>query len=343
MRFSEFFNSWLYGEDGYYKNFKTIGKAGDFYTAVSTTNFFGASIANFLYDQIQTGRVSKNTALVEVGAHQGYLICDMIQWLYTCDASLIESMQFYIVEKQPKVQNQQREYIYNRFGNDVRVDIVSALSEIKSDEVFVAANEIFDAFACELVYDDKICHIDEKTLHPVWIDNKDEPIKQKCKKYGIEKGEVAVGFEAFAKELSNCAKKISFLTFDYGEKYSRNDFSIRIYKDHKVYPFFENGLNMDELYKKSDITMDVNFMHLIDAFEQNRFKTVKFSSQNSALVDFGLMEILEKYAKVATKQQYMHQVNKIKTLIDPTMMGERFKTVYFQKGYEGVSNDVNNQ
>lgn len=334
MRFSEFFNSWLYGDEGYYTNYKAIGKGGDFYTAVSTTNFFGASIANFIYKQIKDTKLSTDFALVEVGAHKGYLICDMIQWLYTCDESLVKTLSFYIVEKQPEVKKQQKEYIHSRFGNDVDIQIVSSLEEIENEELFVVANEIFDAFSCELVYDDKICHIDDTTYHPFWVNNSDEGILHRCKKYGIEKGEVAVGFEEFAQELSKCGKKIDFVTFDYGERHIRNDFSIRIYKDHTVYPFFENGLDMGQLYKKSDITMDVNFVHLIDAFEQNSFKMVTFSPQNSALIAFGLMEILEKYAKVATQKQYMHQVNKIKTLIDPTMMGERFKMVHFQKGYK---------
>ena len=32
MRFSQFFENWLYGKDGYYNRFKDIGKKGDFYT-----------------------------------------------------------------------------------------------------------------------------------------------------------------------------------------------------------------------------------------------------------------------------------------------------------------------
>jgi len=48
MYFSKYMNEWLYGEEGYYKNFKAIGRSGDFYTAVSTSSFFGASIAKTL-------------------------------------------------------------------------------------------------------------------------------------------------------------------------------------------------------------------------------------------------------------------------------------------------------
>ena len=44
IKFSEYFNSWLYENDGYYSKYKQIGKKGDFYTAVSTSSFFGGTI-----------------------------------------------------------------------------------------------------------------------------------------------------------------------------------------------------------------------------------------------------------------------------------------------------------
>ncbi len=331
MRFSEFFDSWLYGRDGYYENFKTIGKEGDFYTAVSATNFFGASIANQIYKQIKAGSTPTDVTLIEIGAHQGYLLCDMIQWLYTCDPSLMESMDFAIVERQPKVQKMQKEYIKERFGNDIQITHYSDLSEISVTNAFYVANEIFDAFACELVYDNKIAVIDEDTLHHRWIDNDDEALKATAKRYGIEKGEVAVGFEVFAQTMFRTAKHVEFITFDYGEKHPRNDFSVRIYKDHEVFPFFENGLDIIKLYKQSDITMDVHFGHLMGAFEDAGFQIVTFANQNSALVEFGLMDILQSYAKVSTQQQYLRQLNRIKTLIEPTMMGERFKMMQVKK------------
>ena len=48
MKFSKYMNQWLYGENGYYATYKSIGKEGDFYTAVSTSKFFGGTIANHI-------------------------------------------------------------------------------------------------------------------------------------------------------------------------------------------------------------------------------------------------------------------------------------------------------
>ena len=131
MYFSEYMTQWLYGEDGYYKQFKSIGKSGDFYTAVSASSFFGASIANHFYEMLEEGTADKNGWLIEVGAHQGYLLCDMIQWLYTCDTTLVKTLKFGIVERQPHVREAQLKYIKERFGDDIQITHFNDISEVK--------------------------------------------------------------------------------------------------------------------------------------------------------------------------------------------------------------------
>jgi len=124
VTFSKYMEEWLYGDQGYYRNFRPIGKTGDFYTAVSTSPFFGASIAQYLCQQIQKGALPRDVVLVEIGAHRGYLMADMIQWLYTCDAALLESMRFVIVERQVAVRQAQRTYFAERFGEAVHLEQV---------------------------------------------------------------------------------------------------------------------------------------------------------------------------------------------------------------------------
>merc|ERR1711879_305032 len=82
LKFSEYFNKWLYGKNGYYANYKEIGKEGDFYTSVSTSSFFGGSIGKRVVDSIKEGTLPKNTTILEIGAHHGYLLADIIQKKY---------------------------------------------------------------------------------------------------------------------------------------------------------------------------------------------------------------------------------------------------------------------
>lgn len=328
MLFSSYMNEWLYGENGYYKNFKAIGKSGDFYTAVSTSRFFGASVANYFYRLITEGKADRNGWLIEVGAHQGYLICDMIQWLYTCDPTLIETLHFGIVERQPTLRDAQNVYIKERFGDDVTITHFNDIDEVKVPYAFVVANEIFDAFPCELLKGEKIAVIEDH--HISWEEAPKETLKW-AKKHYLTQGEIAVGYEAFAKAMAEGIEHCDFVSFDYGEKYVRNDFSIRVYKKHETFPLFDQSLNLADSFQKDDITYDVNFAHVSDAFKAAGFKEAGYETQARALVRFGIIEILERFVKNTTQSVYAREADKIKTLLSPTMMGDRFKMIHFQK------------
>ena len=69
---------WLYGKEGYYTAYRSIGKKGDFYTAVSTSKFFGGAIANHILKRLDEGFLSKDSLICEIGAHHGYLLADII-------------------------------------------------------------------------------------------------------------------------------------------------------------------------------------------------------------------------------------------------------------------------
>jgi len=328
MYFSDYMNEWLYGKEGYYKNFKAIGKEGDFYTAVSTSSFFGASIANYFYALIQEGRADRTGWLIEVGAHQGYLLCDMIQWLYTCDPTLVTSLKFGIVERQPEVRQKQLAYIKERFGDDITITHFNDISDVEVDYAFVVANEIFDAFPCELLKDEKIAVVENDEI--IWKEASAETLVW-ADKHLLKQGEIAVGYEVFAKNMSKGIQKCDFVSFDYGEKYVRNDFSIRVYRSHETFPLFDEALILSESFKKDDITYDVNFGHVSEAFVGNGFNEVLYETQARALVRFGLIDILEKFARQTSQENYLREADKIKTLIAPTIMGDKFKMVHFRK------------
>jgi SAM-dependent MidA family methyltransferase len=328
MYFSDYMHEWLYGDDGYYKDFKEIGKGGDFYTAVSTSSFFGASIANHLYKLIEENKADRNGWLIEVGAHQGYLLCDMIQWLYTCDPTLVKTLKFGIVERQPEVQKKQLAYIKERFGDDITITHFNDISEVEVEYAFVVANEIFDAFPCDLLKDEKIAVVKENEIS--WEEVPTDMLKW-AKTHRLTQGEIAVGYEEFAKEMASGIKKCDFVSFDYGEKYVRNDFSIRVYRSHETFPLFDEDLVLSESYKKDDITYDVNFEHVSEAFREAGFEELDYETQARALIRFGLIDILEQFARQTTQEKYVREADKIKTLISPTIMGDRFKMVHFRK------------
>jgi SAM-dependent MidA family methyltransferase len=327
-------NSWLYSEDGYYSKYRTIGKEGDFFTSVSSSMFFGGSIANRLIKSIKDGSLPDNTTVVEVGAHRGYLMADIIQFIYTLEPKLLDTLKFVIVERFEHLREEQKRYFFDSFGKQVILQHIDDIKNLNADSAFIVANEIFDAFACELVYrGEKMAYIDSDfNLSFEDIDKqKEKHITKVMNRYNIDKGEVAVGYEEFARSMSFGAKKLEFITFDYGEKSPRPDFSIRVYNKHKTYPFFEEGLDISSLYKTSDITYDVNFTHLIDAFLDADIVCDSYKMQSMALIDFDILSLLEKLKKNTSDAVYESELNRVKTLISPSFLGDRFKMCRFIK------------
>ncbi|NPA04123.1 MAG: hypothetical protein GXO61_04600 [Epsilonproteobacteria bacterium] len=326
-RFSNFFYRWLYQH--YYSSPREIGKKGDFFTAVSVTPLFGGTIANYIFKQIEVGKFPSNGYIFEIGAHKGYLLADIVQFLYTFNPSLIKSLKFAIIEPFEPLQKLQQTYFKESFKDEVTLLHFKDLKEVKVDYAFIVANEIFDAFPCELIYKDKMAYV--KDFKIAW-QKADEDILAKAKRFNQVKGEVALGYEQFAKKMKEAFEVAEFVTFDYGDLEVRNDFSIRIYFKHQVFPLFEPNLDLKALFGRSDITYDVNFSHLIEAFQENGWEKEGYKTQAVALVDFGIMELLEKIMNLRGFEIYKQELEKVKILISPSLMGERFKMVHFSKG-----------
>lgn len=321
-RFDQVMETWLYGDDGYYSRYRPIGKEGDFYTAVSATPFFGGCIALRLIEAIDQGRVSPQTTVCEIGAHHGYLMADVIQFLYTLRPELLSTLSFLIVERFEVLREQQKRYLYDSFGDAIQFSHVSSLQELSLAEGFVFANEIFDAFTARIFKDGQEGWIDNDRL--IWL-KPDQAIEPEN-----FSGEMAVGYEQFAIDLGNAFERCEFVTFDYGENYPRGRLTMRIFDKHTTTPI-EEIASFESLIGRCDITYDVDFSSLIRYFEGCGWRKKSFMTQMSALVDFGLPTLLEKLEKSVPYERYLAEVAKVKILISPDGMGERFKMVSFEK------------
>ncbi len=331
---------WLYGENGYYTNFKEIGKRGDFYTAVSASLFFGGAIAKRVIGVIKEGFLPENSTILEIGAHQGYLLADIVQFIYTIEPKLLESLNFAILEPQKDILLAQKRYMKQSFGNRINFRYFSNFDELKLENAFIISNEIFDAFKCEVIRDDKMLFVENGRFY---FDKIDDEVKKRVEHYGIKRGEIALGYDEFALSLSNHIKRFEFVSFDYGEKEHRREYSLRVYHKHNVYPFFsltdfakdknleKEGININFLYQNSDITYDVFFNQLIEEFEKSGIKLKSYTTQMKALVEFGILELFEILKNNSDNTTYIKELNKAKVLIDPSFMGERFKCIIFRK------------
>ena len=121
------------------------------------------------------------------------------------------------------------------------------------------------------------------------------------------------------------------MSFDYGEMQARPDFSLRVYAKHEVIPFFDDNIKRDELFGKSDITYDVTFAHVKDAYEDAGVEFVELKAQMVALVDMGILDLLEMLKENVDEKIYQQELEKAKMLIMPNFLGERFKMIKFRK------------
>lgn len=327
-KFREYMGEWLYGDDGYYTNYKTIGKEGDFYTAVSTSQFFGGSIAKHIISLVDEGFLNEDAVICEIGAHHGYFLADVVQFIYTLRPALLDTFEFVIIERFDALQEQQNNYFQESFGDVVKLKHYKSLSELKCNNAFFIANEIFDAFPCELYYKGKTARIDE---HNVEFDVDNEWVADKAKKYNKDRGEIGIGYEEFASEMANSCEKFEFMSFDYGEMVARPDFSLRVYDKHEVIPFFDENIKRKELFKNTDITYDVTFEHVKDAYEDAGVKFIELKAQMVALVDMGILDLLQILKDNVEEKVYNQELERAKMLIMPNFLGERFKMIRFRK------------
>jgi SAM-dependent MidA family methyltransferase len=327
---------WLYGDNGYYTNFIDIGKGGDFYTAVSSSMFFGGSVANRVIKTIDEGYLTEDTAIVEIGAHKGYMMADIVQFIYTLRPELLDTLRFIIIEPWESNYIKQLEYFNSSFQNRVKLEHFKDLNHLHIDEAFIVANEIFDAFSCEVIKDNKMLYMDEDRAY---FDQITPDVKALLDKYSIKRGELPLAYKEFANKLAKAFKKYEFVTFDYGDIQRRDDFSLRIYHKHKSYPFFEltdfvestTDTTLKQLYQNSDITYDVDFRLLIDEFKDSGAKYIWFKNQMATLVEFGITDLLEMLAKNSNETTYKRELDRAKILINPAFMGERFKAIIFRR------------
>ncbi len=322
-------NEWLYGEEGYYATYRPIGKAGDFYTAVSTSKFFGGTIAKHIIARIDEGFLHTDTLICEIGAHHGYLLADIIEFIHTLRPQLLQTLRFGIVERFAPLQEAQKNYFDESFGNAVTLEHYTDLGELDEQCAFFVANEIFDAFGCDLFYKGKTARVEN---HKVVFDIDDPEMTALAEKYKQDRGEIARGYESFARSMARCSKRFEFMSFDYGELEARSDFSIRVYREHQVYPLFDEALELSEAFGKSDITYDVNFTHVKEAFAEAGVECAQYATQLVALVEMGILDLLAILKEHAGEEIYRQELDKAKVMITPNLMGERFKMVRFIKG-----------
>ncbi|MGL2830806.1 SAM-dependent methyltransferase, partial [Helicobacter pylori] len=257
--FGNYMQEWLYGKKGYYRK-ALIGPKGDFYTSVSLSKFFGGAVAFYIIKLLEEEKLFLPLKIVEIGSHHGHFLSDIASFLNALSVGVMEKCEFVSCEPLRELQKLQRTI----FKQATQLDLIScALEELDFKEeksAFVVSNELFDAFACEIIKDNQMLFITHDH-QGVW-GGIDEPTKELLKNLDLKQGCVPLFLEAFIKDLLeklNEASSWVFLSFDYGDETERKDMHLRAFKNHQALDFKDILNNLASLYQQSDLTYDVNF------------------------------------------------------------------------------------
>jgi SAM-dependent MidA family methyltransferase len=102
VTFAQFMDIALYEPGlGYYEQPGRIGRRGDFFTSVSTGPLFGQLLAFQFCEWLDGEFSNEKVQLVEAGANDGRLAADILEWLGRHRPSLIERLEYCIVESSP--------------------------------------------------------------------------------------------------------------------------------------------------------------------------------------------------------------------------------------------------
>ncbi len=322
---------WLYGKKGYYRK-ALIGQKGDFYTSVSLSKFFGGTMAFYIIKLLEEEKLFLPLKIVEIGSHHGHFLSDIASFLKALSVGVIEKCEFVSCEPLMELQNIQQ----TTFKQATQLNLTSCdlkgLDLKEKESAFVVSNELFDAFACEIIKDNQMLFITHDH-QGVW-GGIDEPTKELLKTLNLKEGCAPLFLEAFIKNLLeklNEASSWVFLSFDYGDETERKDLHLRAFKNHQALDFKDILNHLASLYQQSDLTYDVNFSLVRFLFEKHDARFSFFKSQANALLDMGLMGLLEVFSKSVSYERYLKEAAKIKPLISPGGLGERFKAVEFVK------------
>lgn len=339
ITFARFMELALYHpEYGYYSGGRArIGKEGDYYTSPSVHPAFGEVIGRFIrraWDLVGTD----DFTVVEIGAGKGFLALDILDSIKRKDPEFYGVLCYSILELVPRMREEERIILREHLSNVKWIDSLSSLEPVTG--VFIS-NELVDSFPFHraVFKDGRMFEIFVTLRDDGFIEVLGEPSSPDLKAYfdgydlGFKDGqEVEINLMAreWLLEVARSLYRGLVLTIDYGflapELYSpvRMKGTFRCFHKHTVNenPYLHIG--------EQDITAHVDFSNLIRIGESIGLNTIRYTTQGQFLVDWGILDIMERYSNSDIASQRSRLA--IKNLFLPELMGDRFKVLIQEKG-----------
>ena len=279
-----------------------IGTDGDFYTSPDLDPIFGQLLAQ----QFQEWAAGFDSfTIIELGAGKGLLARDILAR---------HRFPYMILERSPAMRQRQQELL-----RDYDVTWIDELPRGITGCIF--SNEFFDALPVHRVVQRS------GRLREIYVTENFEEVEgdlQEPITAPLAEGQVAeINVEArhWIRRIAASLDRGYHIAIDYGylrdEFYAQPHGTLMCYWRHQAVenPYLRIG--------EQDMTAHVNFS---DLMEEPSLETTLFATQKDYLIQLGILDEIEKLA-TAGDGVSMQRLLKIKKLILPGSMGERFKVL----------------
>jgi len=344
ITFKKFMGLALYHKKyGYYTAGKRIiGKEGDYYTSPCVHPAFGEVIGNLIQKAHELMEIG-NFSIVEIGAEKGLLAQDILDAIKRNNPKVYRDIKYTIVEYSQKPVDQGKTSLKK---HSEKISRKSSISELGPNSVsgVLISNELVDSFPFHRA------KIENGQLKEMYIDLEDDnfieifdhpstkEIQDYFQGYNIEflegqEVEINLIADKWLREVSTVFYKGLVITIDYGFLAQELFNPSRLkgtYKCLYKHTISDNPyINIGE----QDITAHVDFSNLIRVGESEDLKTTKYTTQGQFLIDWGILDIVERYSTDNKTFDITEQKNvmAIKNLFLPELMGERFKVLIQEK------------
>jgi SAM-dependent MidA family methyltransferase len=350
ITFAEFMNMALYHPQlGYYASNPQIGARGDFYTSPHLGSEFGELLAEQFAQMWQILERPDPFALVEIGAGQGLLADDVLNYLQHAHPDCFAVVDYQIIETATALIAEQRQRLQKWLTAGVRVNWreLSAFSSAIVGCVF--SNELVDALPVHqvMIQSSKLQEV-YVTLHNngdddadvTFVEVIDAPSTPQLAKYfdfiGIDlsafngpdgyRTEVNLAALDWLATIAVQLQRGYVLTIDYGYPAQRYYHPVRSQGTLQCYYRHSHHNNPYIHVGEQDITAHVDFTALERQGERCGLSKVGFTQQGLFLMALGLGDRLAALSQAtAQTPQVVHQLlqrrEALHRLIDPMGLG----------------------
>jgi len=327
---------------GYYNSARPrIGRAGDYVTSPETSPLFGAMIGRQIREMWQLMGSPDRFEVVEAGAGNGTLCCDLLRWTQRNQPDLYESVSYVIVERSRRLLQVQREAV-EAAGVSGRARWAA---ELPADiDGCILTNELLDSMPVHRVA------VEAGVLREVFVTWGDGQFREELRPPSTPG--IAAYFEALsllpgdsclaeanleaARWMESAAQSLRrgfLVTFDYG--YEASELFAPWRTDGTLLCFYRHNPSADPYARigHQDMTSHVDFTTLRHIAEEAGLTTIGLKTQSEFLVNLGMLEGIALRGGATNMEEHYARRRAVTELLDPAGLG-RIKVLIQSKSIE---------